>query len=314
MYESEIYNLFLNNIMRNYNIDSEDKAFKYFKLRFLIFETEKEATKNNLCKFLISELNMDNSKGLVYKGVKIDSICNIMYNWEFRASLYDESDIWASSVEDKKLTMNDFIEKAYLNIKKDVSNKLKKISSNDPMIAKYIGIKCLNKLFNTRAIPPKKIKGFYYGSSHNPYERTIEEKLDALIKVNNLKLIKEKDVEAYLIGNLDLIEKGLKYVDNQVFVRGGRIDVLAKDRRGNYVIIELKVEEDKEIIWQALYYPEAIKEKYKTDKVRFLTLCPGYKPHLLTALKKTNAEIYSYDINSNFDKIKNLKIRRNYEK
>jgi RecB family endonuclease NucS len=53
----------------------------------------------------------------------------------------------------------------------------------------------------------------------------------------------ERDLEDHLIANLGSLEAGLKYVDRQVTIAVGRVDILAKDSSGRTVIIELKVGE-----------------------------------------------------------------------
>lgn len=105
------------------------------------------------------------------------------------------------------------------------------------------------------------------------------------------------------------IEEGLKYIGRQVPVEGGRIDILARDRNGILTIIELKVEEDKDLIWQCLYYPEAIKEKYKVAKVRMITLCPECKHNIMKVLSNIeHLETYEYKLQSNSSKIKDITI------
>ncbi|MCI8210777.1 hypothetical protein AUC61_14660 [Pseudomonas sp. S25] len=56
----------------------------------------------------------------------------------------------------------------------------------------------------------------------------------------------ERDVETYLVRNLDSIEKGLRFVDRQVNIEVGRIDILAEDAAGRRVVIELKVGQAKD--------------------------------------------------------------------
>lgn len=56
----------------------------------------------------------------------------------------------------------------------------------------------------------------------------------------------ERDVEEHLIKNLDSVERGLCFVERQVVIDVGRVDILAKDASGRRVIIELKVGEAKD--------------------------------------------------------------------
>jgi len=55
----------------------------------------------------------------------------------------------------------------------------------------------------------------------------------------------EGKIRDYLKDHLDLIEDNLTYIDNEYPIKspygaGGRIDILAKDRYGQFVIIEIK--------------------------------------------------------------------------
>ena len=56
----------------------------------------------------------------------------------------------------------------------------------------------------------------------------------------------ERDLEEHLVDNLETIEKGLKFVGRQFNTDVGRIDILAEDRDGCRVVIEVKVGEAKD--------------------------------------------------------------------
>ena len=99
----------------------------------------------------------------------------------------------------------------------------------------------------------------------------------------------------------------MKYIGRQVEVPGGRVDILAKDKYNNICVIEIKINEDKSIIWQSMYYPVEIKKKYKADKVRMITIAPSYSEGLLNTLKSLdNVEILKYNINVIMGSIENL--------
>lgn len=124
---------------------------------------------------------------------------------------------------------------------------------------------------------------------------------------NTTTHITEEDLEDYLVENLDIIEEGLVYLDRQVDIPGARIDILAKDKNGTICILELKIKEDKSIVWQVLYYPGEIKRKYWEDHVRIMTVAPNYSPYLLKVLKAIEGvELYEYDINTINGEIKRL--------
>ncbi|HIK75262.1 MAG TPA: DUF91 domain-containing protein [Alcanivorax sp.] len=65
----------------------------------------------------------------------------------------------------------------------------------------------------------------------------------------------ERDIEDHLINNLDILEPGLKLVARQYNTGVGRIDILAEDRSGARVIVELKVGEARDsVIGQVARY------------------------------------------------------------
>jgi len=82
----------------------------------------------------------------------------------------------------------------------------------------------------------------------------------------------EKDLQNYLAKNPSVIEVGLKLIeggkefDTQ---RVGRMDLLCKDKEGNYVVVELKKGSVGDMVaGQILRYIGWVQEYFKTDKVR----------------------------------------------
>jgi molybdopterin-biosynthesis enzyme MoeA-like protein len=121
-------------------------------------------------------------------------------------------------------------------------------------------------------------------------QRILREKAEAEEKLKQEGLLYEKqpattyteyELEDYLVDNLNLIEKGLKYIDRQVPVSHGIIDILARDKNDELCIIELKIEEDaSRLIWQCSYYPTQFNEPS-----RMITVAPGYSERIEIALK-----------------------------
>ena len=56
----------------------------------------------------------------------------------------------------------------------------------------------------------------------------------------------ERDIEDHLVHHLDAIESDLRLIGRQVTTDVGRVDILAEDKKGSRVIIQVKVGEAKD--------------------------------------------------------------------
>ncbi|MDR4497397.1 MAG: endonuclease NucS [Candidatus Scalindua sp.] len=79
-------------------------------------------------------------------------------------------------------------------------------------------------------------------------------------------IFSEMDVEDYLVNNLQILENGLVYIDRQVRIETGRVDIVAKDYSGNKVLVEIKAKPLKpkdihEICGQVCTYFNEIKQE-----------------------------------------------------
>ncbi|MBK9027608.1 MAG: DUF91 domain-containing protein [Propionivibrio sp.] len=89
----------------------------------------------------------------------------------------------------------------------------------------------------------------YSEELHGPNEWAPTEGEDEVAEVGELvetSISLERDIEDHLIHNLEAIEKGLKFVSRQFVTDVGRIDILAEDKNGSRVVIEVKVGEAKD--------------------------------------------------------------------
>lgn len=283
--------------------------YKYLYIKCGLAIDKKKITNNELINFILEELNIDifGKEGLKtpyiiyydeeYPVFQIEK--EFIENLEFRADL--EGDI------NLKPLIKYVYDKGYSK-----SIKYKKLNCYKTYI-KYNRLMVLNEKLG---IPPSissNIKGFKQNKNHNPFKRSLEETLKANIDAYKLKgsktttYITEEQLEDYIVKNIELIEKDMKYIGRQVEVPGGRVDILAKDKYNNICVIEIKINEDKSIIWQSMYYPVEIKKKYKADKVRMITIAPSYSEGLLNTLKSLdNVEILKYNINVIMGSIENL--------
>ena len=323
-YESELNDLFLEELKKKFNIKQDDVCVRYFVLRFMIANYGEKILEFNrirkLATFLLDELNIpvfENSY-IIYKEVKVPisyafghSIENIIIDWEFRASIYKIEDEKGNSYE-----YNNYLNTKWNEIKRYGENRAKNYKNTlyYQSFIKKNGLDILNSLYGVKVTPIRQLENFTYPEFHNFFKRDLEEIYEMEIhpiklKDTNTRSITESDLEKYLKYNLSLIEDGLKYIGSQVIIDNGRIDILAKDINNNLVIIELKVREDKELIWQSIYYPMKLKEKEKVNNVRMITLAPEYPSHIYQPLKSIGGvEIMQYVPLIELGKIKELKI------
>lgn len=136
-------------------------------------------------------------------------------------------------------------------------------------------------------------------------EKTIDEE-----NVIEASLSFEKDLEEFLVGNLNSIEPGLnlyeeegitgrQYRTNSV----GRIDLLAIDNEKNYVVIELKMGfVDEKACGQILRYMGWIKENLAVEAdVRGIIIGRNFKKKIKYAVLATpNIELKRYKVEFNF--------------
>lgn len=298
-YESEFQSVLIESLKRLYGIKDEAILYAYYQLRYRIWRwiQPKEQYINEIRKqidFLLKELNLPNDKGrFQYKGEWIlagfsleNSMQNIMENWNFENSI-------KTVTNDKglSLSMDDYIESEWKKLKRKATNKSKPFKTT-PTYSFYQqkhGLDILNHVFQATPSTPSEMPHIYYPESHNHFVRTMEEEASVYIHSEELvrmdtKTIEEKTVEEYLRYRLEKVEEGLRYIDHQFSIPDGRIDILAKDRHETYVILELKVVDDKELVWQCMYYPDALKKKLNLSHVRMITLSPSYSPSLLSPL------------------------------
>lgn len=316
-YESELEEVILENLKERYLINSDEILYRYLTIKYNLLNYDYKNKPSfdealELKKFILRELNIDT---FIYKGVEImhygieNNLSNILDSLKFRYGDRNIIDINGTSY-----TFDNYLKETV----KEINKKAKKLSSpfkNKPNYSKtlnYFKITILNKMFNIpHILNVKKIEGIKYDESF-PFKLTLEEELERhykalTFKTNSLENITEEDLESYIFKNLEKIEKGLRPIKRQYEINNGRIDILARDNDNNLVIIELKITDDKGLIWQAMYYPIALKHKEKTDKIRVITICPNYPDYIKIPLKQIEqVEMFQYEINIINNKIEEI--------
>ncbi|EJM12579.1 putative nuclease of the RecB family [Pseudomonas sp. GM18] len=130
----------------------------------------------------------------------------------------------------------------------------------------------------------------------------------------------EKDLQRYLAENLGCIEPGLKlYEDEDLrgieYEAGGgrRIDILAVDRNGAFVVIELKVSRGYDrVIGQLLRYMNWVRRDLAElgQKVRGIIVCRSMSEDLRLACSSMNdVELFEYKLSVAVTKVATLQLR-----
>lgn len=299
-YENEIFDALTSAMAYRYGTEINEDLYAILYLRYHLL------SENNpmIYLFLLKDLNL--SEGCTFSGTSISSgsvLLNFMDNLIFRYDLTRE-----------RKELEDLVTKIRKSVRYKV-RKFKKLKEYE-YFYQYFVVKEIEKEFNVKFSSPKYVPEFEHEDISLFYQRCLEERLEALIHAvrllsDDVSFVTEEQVEDYLCKHLDLIEDGMTLVGRQVLVPDGRVDILAKDKQGTLVIIEVKVEEDKDILWQCVHYPEEIEYKERVQKVRMITFCPEYKKHMASSLKKIGyVEMYQYKPISELGKIKELDVIR----
>lgn len=161
-------------------------------------------------------------------------------------------------------------------------------------------LKMLHEWFNIFPPTIQIYEEITYPPDFNPFSLTLEDVCeryvqDAKREREDTLFLDEKQLAEYMKHHLDKIEEGLIFKGTEIEVEDGRIDILCMDKDGVYVVIELKVADDKRSVWQSIYYPKTIRTMKNVEKVRFILISPEYTPSLLTTFEELpHVELYSF--------------------
>ena len=113
---------------------------------------------------------------------------------------------------------------------------------------------------------------------------------------NDLRLSgSEKELNDALMDDLEFLEPGLKPINQQQVFRTGVCDIIAQDKDGKLVVIELKRRQaDYGAVTQLKRYVEQV-EKMKGVQTRGILLAPDIRKSAMELLNAYNLEYFSYD-------------------
>jgi hypothetical protein len=112
----------------------------------------------------------------------------------------------------------------------------------------------------------------------------------------------ERDLENHIINHLESLEPGLKLVSRQETIEVGRLDILAKDKAGRTVIIELKAGEAKDAaIGQIARYIGWFTRR-DTVAPRAMLVAGGFSDSVkYAAMAIPGLKLVTYRVSFNFD-------------
>lgn len=105
--------------------------------------------------------------------------------------------------------------------------------------------------------------------------------------------ITEDDISRMITTFPELIEPGLKFLDTEVTVDGGRIDAVFVDNEGKHLLIEIEIEVKDNAIGQLQrFITYSDKFQIARDHVRLGFVCARIAESRLNACKGANIEVY----------------------
>jgi hypothetical protein len=112
----------------------------------------------------------------------------------------------------------------------------------------------------------------------------------------------ERDLEDHIISHLEGLEPGLELISRQQAIEVGRLDLLAKDRDGRMVIIELKAGEAKDAsIGQIARYMGWFARQDGVAPRAILVASAFSTPVLYAAMAVPGLKLVTYQVSFNFD-------------
>lgn len=322
-YEDIFEETLIDLLKKKFHIADTNRLLIYLITRFNCIDGScKKLDVKKFMSFVFDELSVSNhgEYGLVVHHDGKD--CAFVYGYSTENSLSNVFDSIMFNIDTKEVSdengvpmkVDQYIKNTYTTVIRDAKKKMApyKTSSYYKELFVLFKLRTLNKYFNiSDVIDTPETTFFYQGSELRSKEVLYERYLHAEnFDTTNVKSVTEAQVRDYLYVNLDLIEDGLKPIAKEYPTNEGRVDILARDSAGNVVVIELKNENDKRLVWQCMYYPDEVRNSFPGGcKVRMITVAPDYPDFLLKPIQSLGyVECYTYTIHAFNKKIENMEV------
>lgn len=146
-----------------------------------------------------------------------------------------------------------------------------------------------------RVLPPEKYEQQFSCQSQDIFADAPK---PASVSKTQRAQLTEINLEEFVIHQLEEVEPGLILEKRQLYTDAGRLDLLCKDRDGQYVVVELKRSQGTDqVVGQILRYMGWVHENYRTDKVRGIIIVGKKDQALSYAIKAvTNIQVKEFKI------------------
>lgn len=253
-----------------YQTENVQEAYINLVFRYLLFSNKpslKKPTRHDLAWFLV---HIETYPDTISEALQ--SIDSCLKEIDFRFGEIQEL------MEEEWISLRTIIDKEMKKYNWKIEDK--KVSGTFKKIVKqYTGLIYLNIRFPV-------VRGAV------PWEISIYSQFEL---IQNNRILSENALETELYLTPSLVEEQLLFTKRQEPVRDGQIDLVGKDKEGRVVLCEVKVEEDKDVLWQAIHYPLVYQEKYGyQDGLRMIVIAPRYENTLENCLRKAGAELFLY--------------------
>ncbi|MCC4773923.1 endonuclease NucS domain-containing protein [Vibrio cyclitrophicus] len=131
-------------------------------------------------------------------------------------------------------------------------------------------------------------------------DNDVQESIDASLSL-------EKDLHSYLARNISDIEDGLSVVEGGIeyALDAGRIDILAKDKTDQLVVIELKAGKAKDsALGQLLGYIGCLSESSNASNIRGILVASDFDKRVVFGAKAlSNVKLVKYQVSFNLEEV-----------